>query len=390
MSLLKRIPCRLLFGVVGFAVLFWLANQVLTTEDDFSKGENALVRGDWLEVSRQIEALKRKSVLSDEIKFLRGGLLLRTGKAHEAIAELMRIRSVGDLRQKSQLLLCEAFYQLKQFSDVVAVGHNLLRRDPDLADAHRWLGATYFDLGDLTQAEFHLKELARLLPKDYSPYRLLGVMHKDFERYQESLVDFQRALDLGPPPTVVAEIRLELAQALIQQNQFEDALRVLEFDWPADAIEPRVVRAECLWTLNRHDEAKQQLQAAQRLEPNDRQALWMTVRIALDEERTAEALQTLQKLVDAEPTNHQALYEISLAYRRLGKESEAQEFLERRNVARALFEQLVELNKQAINEPQNASVRLDLAKVCDQLGKKELATVWRDAAAALGRDAAKR
>ena len=390
MSLLKSIPCWLLIGLVGFAVLIWFANQVLTTEDDFSKGENALVRGDWLTVSRQIEALKRKSVLSDEIQFLRGGLLLRTGNTHEAIAELMRIRSVGGLRQKSQLLLCEAFYQLKQFSEVVAVGRDLLRRDPDLADAHRWLGATYFDLGDLTQAEFHLKELARLEPKDYSPYRLLGVMHKDFERYQEAIVDFQRALDLEPPPMIVGEIRLALAQTLIQQNQFEEALRTLEFEWPENAVEPRVVRAECLWTLNRHGEAKQQLLAAQRLEPSDRQALWMSVRIALDEERTTEALHTLQKLVDAEPTNHQALYEISLAYRRLGKDSEAQEFLERRNVARALFERLVELNKQAINEPQNASVRLDLAKVCEQLGKKELAIVWRDAASALDRDAGKR
>ena len=116
----------------------------------------------------------------------------------------------------------------------------------------------------------------------------------------------------------------------------------------------------------------------------------MIVRMALDEERTPDALQTLQKLVDAEPTNHQALYEISLAYRRLGKETEAEEFLERRNAARGLFERLVELNKQAIKEPHNADVRIDLANVCDQLGKKELAAVWRDAAAALVGDAGMR
>jgi tetratricopeptide (TPR) repeat protein len=293
------------------------------------------------------------------------------------------VEAGGQLREQSRLLLCEAFYQLKQWNDVVAIGLELLRSQPDHAEAHRWLGATYFDLGDLTQAEFHLKELARLAPKDYSPHRLLGVIHKDFERYKEAIADFRQALERGPPTSIAGEIRLDLAKSLVQQNLFEDALQSLNFQWPSNSIGPHVLAAECHWALNNRDLAKQELENARKLAADDPQVLWMSVRIALDEEQTVEALELLQQVVQAEPTNHQALYEISLAYRRLGKEAESQEFLDRRNAARALFEQLVELNKQAIKEPLNADIRLELASLCDQLGKKELAAVWRDAAAAL-------
>lgn len=381
MTWVRRIAPLLLLLAVGSVVT--LSKRIWMSESEFSKGETALASGDWMKLSRQIELLRRTSASSDEIRFLRGGMFLRTGKPDEAISELMRIRVDSKLHDKRQLLLCEAFYLLKRWTNVIAVGLELLREESELADAHRWLGATYFDLGDMNQAEIHLKELARLRPSDFSPHHLLGVMHKDFERFQEAILDFRRALELKPPVSVSREIRLDLALTLIKQNQFDEALATLEFDWLPNSIEPLVVRAECLWTLGRRAEAKSELSAAERISPNNPRSLWMNVRMALDEERTADALKSLEKLVAADPTNHQALYEISLAYRRLGKEADADEFLERRNAARALFERLVELNKKAINEPNNAEVRVELATVCDRLGKPELASVWRDAAAAL-------
>ena len=380
MSRSKRL-CQLLLAL-GAGLSFWLL-AFRTSRDEFAVGQAALVRQDWAEASRQIQRLRQRPEYSDQVQLLRGGLLLRTGEPRGAIAELSRVKLDGELREQSQLLLCEAFYQLKQWNNAVAVGRELLRNHPDHVEAHRWLGATYFDLGDLTQAEFHLKELGRLAPTDYSPHRLLGVIHKDFEQYKEAIADFRQALECDPPPAVVGEIRLDLAKSLIQQNLYEDALQTLEIQWPSNRVEPHVLSVECHWAMNRREEAKRELNIARQLAADDPQVLWITVRIALDEERTADALQLLQQLVEAEPTNHQALYEISLAYRRLGKEAEAQEFLERRNVARALFERLVELNKQAIKEPLNADVRFELAIVCDQLGKKELAAVWHDAAAAL-------
>ena len=359
-------------------------------EDEFVIGQAALARGEWAVVSRQIELLRQRSDQADQIHLLRGGLLLRTGDARGAIAELVRVRSNGTLRDQALLLLCEAFYQLKQWIDATAVAKELLRLHPDHVEAHRWLGAAYFDLGAMDQAELHLKQLARLAPSDYTPHQLLGVIHKDYERFKEAIADFQQALERNPPTAIAVEIRLELAKALIQQNQFDTALQTLDFPWPTNDIELRVVRIECLWTMNHRDEAKRELNTVFMAAPDDPQVLWIAARIALDDNRTGDALRWLQQVVTADPSNHQALYEISLAFRRLGKDKEAQEFLDRRNVAHTLFERLVDLNQKAIAEPNNATLREELASVCDQLGKKELAAVWRDAAAALRPDKGRR
>ena len=384
MSRLQKLVVLVIVLCLG-AVFALFVLRSKSPQDDFVAGQEALARGDWATVSRQIQRLRRSSAHADQIQLLRGGWLLRTGDPRGAIAELVRVRPDGDLHEQSLLLLCESFYQLKQWIDAVAVAQEVLRQHPDHAEAHRWLGATYFDLGDLLQAERHLQELARLAPQDYSPQRLLGLIHQDFERYKEAVADFQEALKRNPPAAIVEEIRLDLANALIKQNRFEEALQTLDYPWPPDKVEPRVLRAECFWTMNRQDEAKRELDHVRQRASGDSKVLWLTARMALDENRTGEALHSLQQVIAVEPANHQALYEISLAYRKLGKESEAQEFLERRNAAYALFERFVELNKQAISEPRNAAVRQELAIVCDQLGKKELAAVWRDAAAALKR-----
>ena len=73
----------------------------------------------------------------------------------------------------------------------------------------------------------------------------------------------------------------------------------------------------------------------------------------------------------------------ALVYRRRGHETEADCFWERSNVARALMQQLVDLNPRVINDPNNAELRDKLAVVGNPLGKTPLAAIWRDAAQAL-------
>ena len=42
-------------------------------------------------------------------------------------------------------------------------------------------------------------------------------------------------------------------------------------------------------------------------------------------------------------------------------------------------EQLTDLNIKALSEPFNSELRFELADLCEQLGKKELAVMWRKA-----------
>lgn len=352
-------------------------------DQEFRRGQTALARGDWATVSRQIERLRQSPAHANEVRLLRGGLLLRTGDPRGAIVELSRVLADGEQHEQALLLLCEAQYQLKRWLEAAHTALELLRVHPDHPEAHRWLGAIYFDLGAYLQAESHLKELARLMPTDYKPHRLLGLIHKDFERYKESIGDYQQALQLQPPAQTEREIRLELAQAQIKQNDYEAALETLNYPWPPGSVEHHTLAVECLWSINQKEEAKQRLRQAQAAAPDDPNVLFQVARIALDEGRIQDALPPLQMLVDADPFNHQRLFDLAAVHRRLGHEADADRFLERSNAARELMKQLAELNQRVLDEPDNVELRHQLASVCDQLGKKELAATWRDAAAAM-------
>lgn len=364
----------------GIATAMWPRP---TPQQVYRQGWDALQRGDWARVSASIQQLRDRPDSVDQVRILRGGLLLRTGSAAPAIAELNRVRSDGTESDRALLLLCEALYSLKMWMQAEAVAQEIVRRQPDEPEAHRWLGAIYFDLGAMSHSEEHLKRLAELRPQDYSPYRLLGLIHKDFERYREAIADYQAALERHPPEKVRREILVELAKSQMKHNDFAGASQSLDFAWPASTIEPRVLQAECLWSLGQKEAARQALTKLKSEKPRDSDVLRLTARFAVDEGRPAEAIEPLQKIIAADPHNDQALMELSAAYRRLGQEAEAEQFLERRNAARALMEEFVDLNKRAIKEPSNAELRDQIAEKCDQLGKKELAAVWRDAARAL-------
>ena len=377
-KLLTVLVCLSAAIAIG-ASLWWPTSP----DEEFRRGQVALARGEWVAVSQHIKRLRQSPAHANQVRLLRGGLLLRIGDAREAIAELSRARADGKLQEQALLLLCEARYQLKQWLEAAQLAQELMRVHSDHPEAHRWLGAIYFDLGAFAQSEMHLKELARLMPSDYSPHRLLGVIHKDFERYQEAIHDFQQALQRNPTPAVALQIRLDLSKAQAKNNDYEAALKTLDVSWPAGSVEHRPLEIECLWSINCKDEAKQKLQKALADRPDDPDVLWQVVRIALDEGRTQDALRPLQEIVKADPFNHQMLYDLALVYRRLGQEAEADLLLERSNMARALLQQLVELNQRVIDDPSNAKLRDELASVCDQLGKKQLAAIWRDAAQAL-------
>lgn len=378
MKLVAFLLCLSAAIAIGASVL-WPTSP----DEEFRLGQVALARGEWVAVSRHIQRLRQSPAHTSQVRILRGGLLLRIGDPQEAIAELSRARADSEVQEQALLLLCEARYQLKQWIEAERLAQELLRVHPDHPEAHRWLGAIYFDLGAFAESEMHLKELARLVPLDYSPHRLLGVIHKDFEKYPEAIQDFQEALQRNPTPAIGSGIRLELSKAQMKNNDYEAALKTLDVSWPAGSVEHRPLEIECLWSIDRKDEAKRKLQKALTDRPDDSDVLWQVVLIALDEGRIQDALRPLQQIVKADPFNHQMLYELALVHRRLGQESDADRLLERSNFARALMQQLVELNQRVIEDPSNANLRDELAAVCDQLGKKQLAGIWRDAAQAL-------
>lgn len=384
MTLLFVVVVIAVIGVTGF-------RRSGVVDDPLSEGLVALDQGDWRKVSQQIDRLRRMSHTKDEVRLLRGGLLLRTGNPKEAVRELSQIVELGQYELRGLLLLTESQYASQRWPEAEATAKKALQKAPNNPDAHRFLGAIYYDLGAISEAESHLRRLTELQPGDHTPHRLLGLIHKDFGRFHEAVADYKAALGLlllsGPQLKSGSqlEIQKECAFCQIQLGDFTQALATLQATRSED-IDARILLAECRWALQERDEAKQILKSMTASDSQQPVVLRLGARIAVDEGDFTKAVDALERLVVLDPFDHQSLLLLSSTCRRLNRVTEADQYLAKRNAVVEQVQRMSDLSNRAIQEPGNAAIRFELAEVCDRLGKPELATAWRQAGLALRGD----
>jgi tetratricopeptide (TPR) repeat protein len=362
---------------------WWYSGSDQRMHRQIDRAWNALDSGNFTAATTLLNDLRRDPRYSRQAQLLRAAVLIRGGDAARGLRELERIPLDQELAERQQLLACEALHRLKRWTEAAALAHQILELPQHGSQAHRWLAIIYFDLGSMSQAEEHLLELAKREPHDFSPYRLLGQIHWDFEQYREAIEDFRNALRRNPPTELVPELQLGLAKALMKQNDFHNALAALQHASLENNLEAQALLAECLWVVGQKAEAENRLATLLERHADSPEVLWPAARIALFNEQTTQASHLLTKIVRIAPFDHQALMELSSLHRRLGQIEIADDYLARRNAAYDLLKKMVELNKRAIEELTNAEVREELAIICQQLGKPELAKVWKEAASAL-------
>lgn len=77
---------------------------------------------------------------------------------------------------------------------------------PGHPDAHRWMGAIAYDLGDMNRALDELSIVSRLAPTDDRPYVLKAQRHADFEQFRDAVEAGSQALALHPPEPVREDV----------------------------------------------------------------------------------------------------------------------------------------------------------------------------------------
>ena len=372
------IAAVLLLAVAAFAFVWSLRSP--DPQAQFHSALAALERGELNEVARAAHRIEKQPEFEPHARLLRGAVLLRSGDPESALWQFSQVAPEGDLREPAMLLTVECLYRLGRFGEAEGVARKLADEQPDNADARRWLGAIYYDLGANTLAVEELQTVAELDPQDYASHRLLGIMHLDFEEYREAGERFRKALKRSPPPRIRQEVTQNLAKALIAEREYEEALEVLETAEPT----PQVLglRAECHWSLNRKDVAQKLLAQAQQQAPDEPSILLLQGRIHLAHGNPRAAIVSLRRSLELDPHDAKARYQLAQAYRQSGDTEEFEEQMARWKESQRLLERLTALSTEAIERPSDGRIRHELAEVCQALGRDELAESWRRAAGA--------
>jgi len=370
--------------VAGAAVWF---RQPPTPRELFERALSGLDRGDVLPVTRALPQLEVRPEFVSHARLLRAVALLRTGQSDAALGRFAALRPTGELREPILFYTAQALHASNRLAEAELLLHTLVKEHPANAEARRWLGIVYYDLGAYDAAIVELQELAKLVPDDYRPHRLIGLMCHDFEQEQEAVDSYRQALTLAPPNDVRHEILQELAQALVALRRYDEAKETIAQARPTAVLES--LAAQCLWSEGQPELALEKLEAARRLDPAERTRFLLEAEILATRGDRASAIEILREAVRYHPHDAECHYRLGLALRDAGETDAAEAELAAWKRLKELATELSELNFKALGDPHDLVVRERLADVCEALGKKELAAMWRQTAESL-RNAAPR
>ena len=331
------------------------------------------------ELSPLLERLEHDRASRDEHRLLAGADRLRKGDFDAALLFLGSIEPRGDRRLAHQLWLGEALYQAGRLPEADALFARLVSDFPNEADVHRWVATILYDSGQLNPAMAALDRASQLAPDDFLPHRLMALTYvQDFRQYDDAIRHYRLALERVPPDEVRDELRRELAQCLVFQKEFAEALELVR--QIPEGPRQQLVQIEALRGLGETDAAQGAWNHLQQSAPQLEGVALLGAMLDLDQGRGAEARQRLQKVLARDPHNLVARNLLIRAWQMLGETDRAKGEAERLTNSKTLHDRHDQLATQALAEPDNRPLRLELANLCEQLGRLADAARWRRSA----------
>lgn len=364
--------------IVAVTSLYLGARDPLNPDDRFALALEAVRERNAPVVVTQTRILEEKQIpgYEDKLHVLKGYISLYIDDFDTALLELKKAIEHEDVAIKTAALALagELMHKVNKPDQAIELLSSAIQLDPECQNAHRLLGAIYFDIGLMQDAIGHLSQVAMLAPEDANPLRFMGLIHKDYEQYRQAIDNYRESLKREPFQPQREEILVELAESQIHLLRYKDAFSTLELALSS----PKVLglRAGCLRHLDRNDEVEEQLELALKLDETQYDALLLKGILQLESNQLPEARKTLELAVNYYPRDDRCRYKLIEVYRELNETELVAKNLEIYEPLREQRRRFSELNMEAIKQPEDIELRYELGFLANALNKKKLAVSW--------------
>lgn len=327
-----------------------------------------------------INLLKEHKDLGYELTLFRGARSLFLGRPDLALAEFARVSPGGSHRILLLTLTGEALYRQGDLSTAESCLQQAVAEAPDTANAHRWLATVYYDLGAMDRALLHLQEVSRIVPDDYRPHHMRGVIYKEFGENASAVKSFETAARLVRLPSERTNVLVALASVRMTSKEFHAAMLALKkCEVTAEVLS---MQAECLWNQGDPLAASETLMRAESVGAVPIPGRRLRSRMLIEDGKPKEATEILIHILSSDASDDEAEYLLATAYKLVGDHSNYTLHLERSESLKGLKVELTALSQTAMENPEDSAVREQLATICDKLGMSHMAEIWRTAAVA--------
>lgn len=313
-----------------------------------------------------------------QASLLTGKLLLAEGQPEAAVQELAAATTQPATRIRALVLLGEGLYKTKRSLDAGETWASVLQSDPDNIDAHRWLGVAYYDLGIGEMAKEHLQKAAALAPGDPRPLHLIGHICSENADLPGAADAYEEALRRDPHRADNDDIRFRLADVRHRLRDDRRALAVLAECAPT--AEVIGMQAECHYGMGEVEQAQNLNEESLRRNPNLVRSLALKGKLLIDQREFGDAVHALEAAARRSPRDTAVLYDLILAYQRLGETEKVSHWKQVFDHATQLQVEYVELAAQAAQSPRDANMRYRLGILAARLDMAVVARSWLQAA----------
>jgi tetratricopeptide (TPR) repeat protein len=363
-------------GLTSLGAIHWYQ----TTRPDYrlSCGQEAVRQADFATAEEMARRLERAGY-ADHARLLQATMHLALDQPNDAVTELNQIAST-ELRLDGAVLYGEWLvrHQIKPGEAERLLRDFVLAERPDNLVAYQGLAAIYYDQGAWALAVLHLLRWAELDPRDGRPHRLAGLTYRDMDHFGLAIPCYREALRRDLKEQVVQEVKEELAECLVKQSLYREAWQALKDCGPRAEEAPALIalRGDCLLGLGKPADAVALLDRALQRHPQSTDLLRVRGKLAVALEKPMEAANLFGRLLEHDPQDIGSRYQLGLVYERLGRRDEAAKHLKTVEEIKHGLLELTQLIQQAGEKPWDAAHQQRLAKMCEQLGRPDLARRW--------------
>jgi len=276
------------FLVEDIAELYRMSGRL---RDAVEEAQSALkANPDDLNARRVLAHIYTQELGDSQTKAVDEGMVRRAVEQYKIITD----KDPKDV--ESLIMLGRLDRVLENSVDAEAAFKKAMAVDPGNEDAITGLAAIYSDRGDMKTASGLLEELVKKNPST----RALVSLATDYESMREySLAAdaYRKAVDLDPNRP---ELKQALAQELALAGRYDEALKT--YQEMADANQqdatPYLGMAQIYRDQKKLDLARQSLEKAKKLDPDNIEIRYDEVQLLQDEGRTADAIAGMKAILD--------------------------------------------------------------------------------------------
>lgn len=182
------------------------------------RGYISLVTGNIEEAAENIRKAEGMKLSADERLFIDG---LKASRDKEPAQE--HFNPLLKKYPKDNYLHLMIMFLIHKQESAIAIGENVIKRNPKFATAHNLLGYEYIEKKDMAKAQYHFDKYISLRPDLANAYDSKGDFLMRVGKTEEAIQLYEKASSLGMP---ASKVKAEEASAKLKYHSFQKRTKV--------------------------------------------------------------------------------------------------------------------------------------------------------------------